>query len=289
MDAITDFLSAVRVQGVCYGRIQVTDQWAPRPETGSHAKFGLISYGQGWIDLPDVPERIHLSSGDFFLLAPGRAYVLSAGADAPSAIIAGRFRFDETHSRPLTDFLPPLILIRDDQPHMLSLQKTLELLASEVDASKPNGGANSEPGAEIAVRRLADLLLIQALRAHMAGTESEQTGWLHALADSHIGAALNSMHKRIEHRWTVASLASEAGMSRSAFALRFKELMSESPLEYLTRWRMYRGSDLLRESDRKLADVAQAVGYDSDGAFHKAFKRVLGIAPGEYRRSVGTM
>jgi AraC-like DNA-binding protein len=74
-------------------------------------------------------------------------------------------------------------------------------------------------------------------------------------------------------------------MSRSAFAQRFKELMSESPVEYLTRWRMYRGSDLLRESDRKLADVAQAVGYDSDGAFHKAFKRVLGIAPGEYRRS----
>ncbi len=283
MDAITDFLSAVRVQGVCYGRIQVTAQWAPRPETGSHAKFGLISYGQGWIDLPDVTERIHLSLGDFFLLAPGRDYTLSADAGARAAIIAGRFSFDETYGRPLTDFLPPLILIRGDQTHILPLQKTLELLASEVDASNPS----SEPGSEIAVRRLADLLLIQALRAHIADTESEQTGWLHALADSHIGAALNSMHKRMEHPWTVASLASEAGMSRSAFALRFKELMHEAPMEYLTRWRMYRGSDLLRESDRKLADVAQAVGYDSDGAFHKAFKRVLGIAPGEYRRSVG--
>ena len=198
----------------------------------------------------------------------------------PAAIIAGRFSFDEAYGRPLTDFLPPLILIRGGQPQMRPLQKTLELLVSEVE--RVHSG-----GSEIAVRRLADLLLIQALRAHIADTESEQTGWLHALADSHIGAALNSMHKRIEHPWTVASLASEAGMSRSAFALRFKELMGESPLEYLTRWRMYRGSDLLRESDRKLADVAQAVGYDSDGAFHKAFKRVLGIAPGEYRRSVG--
>jgi AraC-like DNA-binding protein len=277
MDAITDFLSAVRVQGVCYGRIQVAAQWAPRSETGSHAKFGLMSYGQGWIDLPDVAERIHLSPGDFFLLAPGREYMLSPDAAAPAAIIAGKFRFDETHGRQLTDFLPPMILIRDGQPHTLPLQRTLELLASEVEGSTP--------GAEVAVRRLADLLLIQALRAHIADTDSEQTGWLHALADSQIGAALNSMHQRIEHPWTVASLASEAGMSRSAFALRFKELMSESPLEYLTRWRMYRGSDLLRESDRKLADVAQAVGYDSDGAFHKAFKRVLGIAPGEYRRS----
>jgi AraC-like DNA-binding protein len=278
MDAITDFLSAVRVQGVCYGRIQVTGSWAPRAEAGSQSAFGLISYGQAWIDFSDETERMQLSHGDFFLLAPGREYVLLTAAEAPAAIIAGRFSFDDRHSKPLTDFLPPLILIRGGQPQMLPLQKTLELLASEVDVSTP--------GSEVAVRRLADLLLIQALRAHIAGTGSEQTGWLHALADTHIGAALNSIHKRIEHPWTVASLASEAGMSRSAFALRFKELMQESPLEYLTRWRMYRGSDLLRESDRKLADVAQAVGYDSDGAFHKAFKRVLGIAPGEYRRSM---
>jgi AraC-like DNA-binding protein len=286
MDAITDFLSAVRVQGVCYGRIQITAPWAPRAETGcpsgSHAGFGLISYGQARLNLADVAEPVILSNGDFFLLAPGREYMLSTGAGgAPTAIIAGRFSFDETHGGPLTDFLPPIILIRGGQPHMLPLQKTLELLASEVDVSTP--------GSEIAVRRLADLLLIQALRAHIADSEGVSTGWLHALSDSHIGAALNSMHKRIEHPWTVASLASEAGMSRSAFAQRFKELMSESPLEYLTRWRMYRGSDLLRESDRKLSDVAQAVGYDSDGAFHKAFKRVLGIAPGEYRRSVATL
>ena len=282
MDAITDFLSAVRVQGVCYGRKQVAGSWAPRSDGGSHAGFGSISCGEAWMDLPE--ERIHLSCGDFFLLAPGRDYSLSTGpGGAPTAIIAGRFTFDETHGRPLSGFLPPIIVIRGGRPHT-PLQKTLELLAAEVDASP-----SSEPGSEIAVRRLADLLLIQALRAHIATIErdeSEQAGWLHALADAQIGAALNSMHKRIEHPWTVASLASEAGMSRSAFALRFKELMRESPLEYLTRWRMYRGSGLLRESDRKLADVAHAVGYDSDGAFHKAFKRVLGIAPGEYRRSV---
>ena len=280
MDAITDFLSAVRVQGACYGRTQVTHSWAPRPETGLYARFGLLSSGQAHLEV-DLAQPRQLSHGDFFLLAPGREYRLSTAGDAvPAAIIAGRFSFDEAFAAPLTDFLPPLIFIRGDQPHILPLQKTLELLASEVDMSTP--------GSEVAVRRLADLLLIQAMRAHLAATErveGEQTGWLRALSDPHIGAALNSMHSRIEHPWTVASLASEAGMSRSAFAQRFKEMMSESPLGYLTRWRMYRGSDLLRESDRKLADVAQAVGYDSDGAFHKAFKRVLGVAPGEYRRS----
>jgi AraC-like DNA-binding protein len=254
----------------------------------------LISYGQAWLDLPDVADRVHLSHGDFFFLGPGREFVVSTDpGGSPSAVIAGRFSFDDSHSRPLTDFFPPLILIRGAQPRMLPLQKTLELLASEVEASTP--------GSEVAVRRLADLLLIQALRAHIADSQADtqadtqgdtpadtpaaRAGWLHALSDSHIGAALNSMHERIDHPWTVASLASEAGMSRSAFAQRFKMLMSEAPLEYLTRWRMYRGTSLLRESDRKLADVAQAVGYDSDGAFHKAFKRVLGVAPGEYRRA----
>ena len=303
MDVITDFLSAVRVQAVCYGRMQASAPWGLRAENGPHASFGLISYGQAWLT-PADSEPIPLFHGDFFLLAPGRAYALCGelhsearplselirekkcgeqirfgGGGTVTSIIAGRFDFDETRGRPHSGFLPPVILIRNGQSGLLHLRKTLELLAAEAD--RPT------PGSELAVRRLADLLLIQALRAQIDASDMNDTGWMHALADPQIGAALNSMHARIDHPWTVAGLAAEAGMSRSAFAQRFKELMGESPLEYLTRWRMYRGSDLLRESDRKLADVAQAVGYDSDGAFHKAFKRVLGIAPGEYRRSVG--
>jgi AraC-like DNA-binding protein len=93
------------------------------------------------------------------------------------------------------------------------------------------------------------------------------------------------MHERVENPWTVETLAASAGMSRSAFALRFKELLGETPLEYLTNWRMYKATGLLREDDRKLFEVAKSVGYDSDAAFSKAFKRVLGIAPKEYRRS----
>jgi len=282
LDLIDHFLSTIHLDGVSYRRIQITESWIPKAEEGLHATFGLISYGQAWLDVSDASEPLHLEHGDFFLLAPGREYVLSTSGGAPASIIAGRFNFDESMSRPLADFFPPLILIRGEQPQMLPLQKTLELLAAEVDAST----RQTEQGSELAVRRLADLLLIQALRSHIGNNSSESTAWILAFSDSQIGAALNSMHERIDHPWTVASLASEAGMSRSAFAQRFKQLMSESPLEYLTRWRMYRGTSLLRESDRKLSDVAQAVGYDSDGAFHKAFKRVLGVAPGEYRRAV---
>jgi AraC-like DNA-binding protein len=281
MDPIADLLSAVRVEGGFYGRIHIDGSWVPPRELGSHARFGLITCGQALLEPSDGTQPIQLLNGDFFLLAPGREFIVSPETGgALTSVVAGRFSFDVGHGRPLTDWFPPLILIRGGQSQMLPLKKTLELLVSEVDASTQ--------GSEVAVQHLANLLLIQALRSHTETVPYRSSGLLHALSDPHIRAALNSMHQRIEHPWTVASLAAEAGMSRSAFALRFKELMSESPLEYLTRWRMYRGSDLLRESDRKLADVAQAVGYDSDGAFHKAFKRVLGIAPGEYRRSVGT-
>ena len=250
-------------------------------ETGLHARFGLILHGRARLELSDGAQPTQLVGGDFFLLAPGRVYALSPGGDSSltsvSTMIAGRFGFEEAHARPLADLFPPLILLRGGQQQVQALRKTVELLVSEVDASTQ--------GSEAAVQHLSNLLLIQALRSHLETAPPESSGWLHALSDAHIGAALHAMHSRIEHPWTVASLAAEAGMSRSAFAQRFKELMGESPVEYLTRWRMYRGSDLLRESHRKLADVAQAVGYESDGAFHKAFKRVLGVAPGEYRRS----
>jgi transcriptional regulator GlxA family with amidase domain len=141
------------------------------------------------------------------------------------------------------------------------------------------------PGSQLVTNRVADILFIQTIRAYLASGTSTKLGWLRALSDQQIGAALSAMHAGIDQPWTVASLATAAGMSRSAFALRFKELVGESPLEYLTRWRMYRAGRLLRESDRKLIDVAKLVGYDSDVAFHKAFKRIQGYSPGAYRKN----
>jgi transcriptional regulator GlxA family with amidase domain len=112
-----------------------------------------------------------------------------------------------------------------------------------------------------------------------------EIGWLRAIFDPKIGAALKAMHERVENPWTVEALAMAAGMSRSAFALRFKELLGETPLEYLTNWRMYKATGFLQQGDKKLFEVAKSVGYESDAAFSEAFKRVLGVAPREYRRS----
>jgi transcriptional regulator GlxA family with amidase domain len=142
------------------------------------------------------------------------------------------------------------------------------------------------PGSELVVNRLADMLFIHSIRAHI-GSQSEacKNGLLLAIFDPQIGVALKSMHEKVDQPWTVESLAAACGMSRSAFAVRFKELVGETPLEYLTSWRMQKATGLLQKGDQKLFEVAKSVGYDSDAAFSKAFKRILGVAPRAYRRN----
>jgi transcriptional regulator GlxA family with amidase domain len=201
------------------------------------------------------------------------------GGGAPTTIVSGWFRFGRMSVKPLRRLLPELILIKADQAQSLALHATLQLLAAEM--------GEPAPGTEVMVNRLADILLIQCVRAHIAsGSENCKSGWLRAIFDPRIGAALKAMHERVEDSWTVETLAAAAGMSRSAFAFRFKELLGETPLEYLTNWRIYKATGLLQEDNKKLFEVARSVGYESDSAFSKAFKRVLGVAPREYRRRV---
>jgi AraC-like DNA-binding protein len=153
----------------------------------------------------------------------------------------------------------------------------MQALASEM--------AEQAPGSEVVATRLAEVLFIQLLRTHIASRPERDKGWLRAIFDPQIGTALSAIHDRVNTPWTVASLAEAAGMSRSAFAARFKELLGQTPLEYVTEWRMQKAMQLLQcRRDKKLIDVARLVGYESDAAFSKAFKRVVGASPGEYRK-----
>src|SRR5579863_8061880 len=270
MDPISDVLAAIRVESVASKVLETVALWESGGGDGKHASFGIISRGVGWLNLEGNGPSIRLAEGDGFLLSPGTAHHLRSGAGEAATILVVRFTFDETSGKSLADLLPALIHIPADQARSAALRTTLELLAAEAAAPAL--------GSEMMIRGLAGVFFLHAVRAHMAD------GWLPALADPQIGAVLKAMHERVEHPWTVRALATLAGMSRSAFALRFKELIGQAPLEYLTRWRMYKAGRLLREDSRKLFEVATAVGYDSGGAFHKAFKRVLGMTPGEYRR-----
>jgi AraC-like DNA-binding protein len=247
-----------------------------------------------------TPEPIPLAGGDCFFMARGTSFALRdslrtrpkrsfrevaardgsnvahyGGGGAPTTIVCGSLSFDRASLKPITQLLPSFILIKADQPYTLALHNTMQALASEM--------AEQAPGSEVVATRLAEVLFIQALRAHIASDgEWRNKGWLRAIFDPQVGAALSAVHDSVSAPWTVEYLAEAATMSRSAFAVRFKELLGQTPLEYVTEWRMQKAMQLLEQRNKKLIDVARSVGYESDAAFSKAFKRVVGASPGEY-------
>jgi AraC-like DNA-binding protein len=199
---------------------------------------------------------------------------LCGGGGAPTTIVCGSLSFDSASLKPITQLLPSFILMKADQARTLALHTTVQALASEM--------AEQAPGSGVVATRLAEVLFIQILRAHIASEPEHNKGWLRAVFDPQIGTALSAIHDRVDTPWSVESLAEAAGMSRSGFAARFKELLGQTPLEYVTRWRMQKAMQLLEQRDKKLIDVVRLVGYESDAAFSKAFKRVVGANTGEY-------
>jgi AraC-like DNA-binding protein len=314
LDPITDIFRTMHVTAFGQHRLEATAPWgliggkeseekvapsgkkAPRTDL---AHFAMLSRGNCWLSVEGIPDPIPLSGGDCFLLARDTSIVMRdsprtrprstfreiaakanshvahyGGGGAPTTVVCGSFRFDRASLKPVTQLLPRFILIKADQARALALHVTMQALASEM--------AGQAPGSEVVATRLAEVLFIQILRAHIASEPERNQGWLRAIFDPQVGAALNAVHDRVNTSWTVESLAEAAGMSRSAFAVRFKELLGQTPLEYVTEWRMQKAMQLLEQRDKKLIDVARSVGYESDAAFSKAFKRVVGANPGEY-------
>jgi AraC-like DNA-binding protein len=303
VDPLSDVFMAMRVKTSDCVRLEFNAPWGFRFEGYEHAHFGVVTRGRCWLSLGDTSKLTSLIEGDCWLLPRGDTHTLRDQAETPvrsyrevvsrkaagvlrygggkdgvaTDIIIGNFTFDGQSSKWLTDVLPQLIAFRMDRGHSSAMQAILQILSSE--------SRTESMGSAIVLGRLADILFVQAIRAHAAQDDSLKGGWLRAIRDPQMSFALRAMHEGIEKRWTVAALASSAGMSRSGFAARFKQVLGESPLEYLTRWRMYKATQLLREGDMKVAKVASLVGYESDGAFNKTFKRTIGVAPGAYRRS----
>jgi AraC-like DNA-binding protein len=323
LDPITDIFRTMHVTAFGQHRLEATAPWGLRDEAKTEeevtpsgkkipptdlAHFAMLSRGNCWLSAEGIPEPIPLTGGDCILLARGTSFVLRdslrtrpkstfrevasrdgsnvahyGGGGAPTTIICGSLSFDRASLKPITQLLPSFILIKADQPQTLALHNTMQALASEM--------AGQAPGSEVVATRLAEVLFIQALRAHIASeaewrnTELRNKGWLRAIFDPQVGAALSAVHDSVSTPWTVESLAAAAGMSRSAFAARFKELLGQTPLEYVTEWRMQKAMQLLEQRDKKLIDVARSVGYESDAAFSKAFKRVVGANPGEYHKT----
>jgi AraC-like DNA-binding protein len=199
------------------------------------------------------------------------------GGGVPTTLICGAVRFDHPVARNLVGILPPLLYIEaSDEPRASWMQAVFKLMAAEARAFQPGG--------EAVITRLADVLVIQAIRAWIETAPAARTGWLGALQDPQIGQALALIHRDPTRPWTVASLARELAMSRSAFAARFSQLVDQPAMQYLTRWRMQLAQHALQTEGATVAELATRLGYQSEAAFARAFKRVTGVAPGAMKR-----
>jgi AraC-like DNA-binding protein len=195
-----------------------------------------------------------------------------------TTMICGALSFNHPAARNLISLLPKTLLIDAlHSPQMEWMQSSLRLIAAE--AREPR------PGGEAVITRLGDILVVQAIRSWIETDPAARTGWLGALQDRQIGRAIALIHRDPAQAWTVASLARQVAMSRSAFAARFTELVGEPVMRYVTRWRMYVAIDALKEQGTSIAKVASRLGYQSEAAFSRAFKRVISVSPGAIRRN----
>jgi AraC-like DNA-binding protein len=305
MDVLTDVLQTVRARAACSGRFEAAAPWGCEISAGEAARFHIVVEGTLWLRASNALEACELSAGDIVLFPHGDAHVLSdslsspirpfgelgcerrseltgpslvGGAGSRVALLSGRIEFEDRGGNPLLTVLPRRMVLRGELSRSVQwLEPTLRMLSCET--------ASGRPGAQTVISRLADVIFIQIVRGHLATLGEEATGWLAALGDAQIGAALALVHQSPERDWTVQELAQRVAMSRSSFAARFSRLVGEPPLHYVTRWRMQKAASLLREGQGTISHVAEAVGYDSEAAFSKAFKRCLGVAPGAYRRA----
>ncbi|WP_437524081.1 AraC family transcriptional regulator [Sorangium sp. So ce726] len=302
MDVLTEALRSVQLRSQIYGRLELKAPWGMRIDAHDATTFYALSRGGCVLDAGG--RRLTLAPGDVVFLRAGLAHTVRdrpgsravspevvyaqrggrcggivhyGGDGAPTTIVAGGLRFTDARLNPLLSSLPELIHVQGDGGVATRwIESTLQFVAAEMDAELP--------GYELVAGRLADVLFVQALRTHVAGVTRGQPGWLRALWDPTLGVALQRMHERPADPWTVEALARVAGVSRSAFAARFKGALGVAPLEYLTRWRMHRAAEMLADEAASTASVAGAMGYATDGAFVKAFKRHMGETPGIYRR-----
>ncbi len=301
MDPLSDVLTLVNIRSAFSSRFVAAGRWALRFESYRHIKVGAIVAGDCLLTA-DGASSLRLSEGDCYLLTGGRPYEVGSGpgieprdghavfrasptpgnvrygtADPDAertVIVGGSITLDDVTAALLLDCLPPAVRIPSGSPRAQNLRPVLGMLEDETAAGPM--------GAGVMIEHLTRILFVQALRAYLAAGEPVP-GWLGALNDPQIGAALTLMHQQAVRRWTVAELAAEVGMSRSGFASRFRTLVGVPPLEYLLRWRMRSAAETLRTSGRTVGSVAAEWGYTSESAFSHAFKRVIGVPPGRHR------
>ncbi len=300
MDPLSDILSLLRPNSYGFRGLDAGGDWLLAFGRDDGIKCYAIQSGACWLAMEGAGEPVRLEAGDFVLLPSAQAFRIYSAADAPPidafdffpnipagetavlngggdvAGVGGYFGFEGMHAELLLGMLPPVVHIRAEASKA-ELRWSIDRLMREL--------REPQPGSALIAEHLAQALLIEALRLHLAEHSHHSTGWLFALADKQMRKVIAAMHAEPGRKWTLEALARVAGMSRSSFAVRFKETVGEPAMDYLTRWRMMVASDRLANAGMSIAVVAPTVGYDSESAFSAAFKRVIGTSPRRFAKA----
>lgn len=302
MDALTDVLDVSRVSGAVLARVRAHEPWGVAVAPTRGAAFHAITAGRCWLYVASEPPR-HLMPGDVVLLPAGAPHRLMSapgvharelsrvtkpqqlldgelvlpGPGAATTFLCAGYTYDNEVAHPLMSLFPAVLHLAASDANSPS-QTTLRLLAEEL--GRPAVGSG------VIIQRLIDVLLVHVIREWLSATKDHYVAsWSRGLRDPAIARILAILHHRAAEPWTVKRLAEEVHMARSTLARRFVELVGETPLGYLGRWRMDVAAELLRETEEPVAEVGRRVGYHSEFAFSRAFSRARGEPPARYRRA----
>jgi AraC-like DNA-binding protein len=300
MDPLSDVLSLLRPRAYVTGALSAGGEWSLRLAAHEPIKCYCVVKGECWLSMEEVREPTRLQAGSCLLLPHGKPFVIASDltlqprdarelVSAPRTyngvlrispgddfLVLGSHFALEGDARFLLDVLPPVVLLEREWQGE-SLRWAVERMLREM--------RDPQPGGRLIAQQVAYTLLVQALRLHLADDSRPGTGWLFALADSHMRAALSCMHQEPARAWTVRDLARSAGMSRTAFAQAFKRSVGTSPIDYLTQWRMTLAAKRIQDAGETISRIATALGYKSESAFSAAFKRHWGRSPREHTRA----
>ncbi|MBP0590915.1 AraC family transcriptional regulator [Paraburkholderia sp. LEh10] len=320
MDAVSDVLRVVRLGGAVYLHAELTAPWclighadqglctAYLPRSDRVVSYHLITEGTCWAHLPDRTDpAIHVGAGELLVVPQGEAHIMGSALDlspvpagplletqietmpgevmnlsyggggAPTRILCGFLACDDALSNPVLGSLPRLfkVDVRND-PQSAWLEASLRFAAAEA--------AQRRAGSAIVLARLSELLFVWAVRRCIDDLPADRKNWLAGVKDRFVGRALSILHAQPAYNWTVDELARKVGLSRSAFAARFSDLLGQPPMQYLARWRLIVAAQELSYSSKAIAAIAEEVGYESESAFHRAFRREFGMPPAAWRK-----